>query len=323
MPDLTLCRPKGRPRVGKTEDGRLRVARYYDVRADAIEPAVINAKVFDAWLVPDAKYTNCLLVDQYTTGAPDQGVEVVLTQIFEQMTSGVSRVGDIGSRMADARAYVGTDASGKLTGSTRWAREWTVRYVTSTDVTVSDGLWHAVSTSMAFGSRTGYLTGTSVLGKGQGFTLLVRTYNELPSKYTYPRADRYFFPGGLGVSNGMPIGFAGVTRQTTLDVEETYHLGEVDPQAIEFEVLSWASGHVNFTSGGVDGSKAFNFTGSIGSISTAASDVWFNGLLCSSLSGTIESNPSAYPTGKKRIGSVVNAWRGDIWRRDNIYVTFP
>ncbi len=316
----------GRPSLTLTDDSRLRVTRRFRLNADSTEPAVLNSRVFDAYLTADVKYTNTALVDQYTSGAPDQGVEVILTQVFEQITGTATRVGDIVASQAGAGAYVDTDAGGKIVSATRFAREWSVRYVLTGDVGTGDGAWHAVSSTLAFGSRTGYLTGTTAIAKANGYSLVVRRYNEIPSTYIYPRAGQYTFPGKLGYSTDMGVyrSEPSTTRQVTFEIEETYHLGEVSPLSIQYEPIYWAEGVLSYTRAtGESGAKAYNFTGVIGSRSVSLTNKVFDGALCSTVSGTVASSPSTYPTGKKRIASRPSPWRGDIWKRVNTYVTFP
>ncbi len=313
----------GRPSLTKTEDSRLRVTRRYKVeRADQTDPATLNTVVFDPYLTADVKYTNCLLVRQYTSEASDQKAEVVLTQVFEEISATPVRFGGVDARMADSRAFVDTDVNGAVVSGTRFAREWTVRYIMAGDGTVTDGNWLAVNETKTFGSRTGYLTATSLVLKGVIYSIIARVYNELPSKLVYDRPTRYSFPGTLGISNGVPIGEPGTTRQVAMEIEETYHIGEVSAQALQYEPLRWASGSVDFTTAGNDGSKAFSFSGCIGSLSIAASNVYFAGYLCTTLAGVIESYPATYPSGKKRIASDARPWRGDLWKRTNHYITF-
>jgi len=167
----------------------------------------------------------------------------------------------------------------------------------------------------AFGARNGYLTDTYIVRKGITYSIIARVYNEVPSTLIYDRAERYTFPGKLGVNNGVPVGTPAVTRQIAMEIEESYAVGELAASALEFEVLAWASGSVDFTTDGNDGSKSFSFPGVIGQLSISASNVYFAGYLCDTLAGVIESNPSAYPSGKKRISSVAFPWKGDIWKK--------
>jgi hypothetical protein len=326
MPNASYCRPIGRPRLTKTEDGRLRVTRRFSVRADSTDPANLDTRVFDAYLTADVKYTSCLLVQQYTSEAPDQSVEVVLVQVFEQITGTATRVGDIQAGIASPRAFVDTNGSGVIVAATRFAREWSVNYVLTGDVSASDGAWLAVSATLLFGLRTGYLTSTSVLAKANGYSLVRRVYTEQPSKLVYGQRGQYTFPALLGYDSdlGPYIAAPSTTREVTFSIEETYHVGEPSATALGYEPIYWAQGIVNYTrSTGEEGAKAFNFPGAIGNVTISMSNRVFAGYLCSSVAGTVASSPTTYPTGAKIISSRISPWRGDIWIRRNVSVTFP
>lgn len=254
--------------------------------------------------------------------ATDDGTLRRITRLYVKASSTPFQLGDAVASIADPRAFVGTTAGGALTGSTRFAREWTVRYVVKGDASVGDGNWHAVNSTLAFGARTGYLTATRIERQGIAYSVIARIYNELPGKLVYDRPTRYPFPGTLGLNNGVPYAIPGATRQVPMEIEETYHVGEVAAQALEFEVLSWAAGTVNFETEDGDGSKSFSFPGCLGSLSISATDKLFAGYFCDVLAGVIESDPNDYPSGKKRIASDTRPWKGDIWKRTNAYITF-
>ncbi|WP_043588075.1 hypothetical protein [Geminisphaera colitermitum] len=82
---MSLLRPKGRPRLVKLPDRRLRIIRLYEVRGDAADPASLDT-VFLPWGTPDVKYTQCLLIEQPQLDfAPDQGVEHDLARVYEEI----------------------------------------------------------------------------------------------------------------------------------------------------------------------------------------------------------------------------------------------
>ena len=191
---------------------------------------------------------------------------------------------------------------------------------------MSDTPWLAISSSLAFGSRTGYLTFTSVLARANGYSLVSRIYNEVPSKLVYDRAGQYTFPGKLGYSTRMGVyqSEPSTTRQVAFEIEEIYATGELAADSLEYEPIHWAEGVLDYTRAtGEEGAKAFSFPGVIGSRTVSLTNKVFAGYLCSAVAGNVSSNPSTYPTGKKRIGSVSRPWRGDIWRKTNTYLTFP
>lgn len=325
MPEIVT--QKGRPSLTKTDDGRLRVVRRYNVRADALELATIDTLVFHEYGTADGKYTNCILIDHYVTAATAQGVEHELVRVFEEIGNTPVQLGGVSSRMADSRAFVGTDEDGKVVvGATRFAREWTVRYIVKGDSTIIDGNWLAVNATKSFGSRTGYFTGTSTTTKGSIYSTIGRVYTECPDRLVFDRPDRYTFPSKIGLDGPEPcITEPQTTRTVDLEIEETYHVGEVAKQTIEWEVLYWARGTITFTPTGesISGVKSYVFDGAIGTATISASNRIFNGYKCSTIAGTISSSPDTYPTGKKRIASIPRPWKGDIWKRTNVYVTFP
>lgn len=332
--------PIGEASVEKLPDGRKRITRRWEVISDLYRPDQIEAQCFQAWLTPDGQfdgsfaaaivggradvhYPTLLLVDQGLGAPRERQAKAVLWKVYEEIGATPSQVGPVEAGMAGARAYVDTNGSGKIVGGTRFAREWTVRFTVTGDVTASDGQWLAVNSPRTFGARTGYHTTSALVAQANGVSMFTRTYTELPSRLVYDRPTRYPFPGTLGIQNGVPYGIPGATRQVPMEIEETYHVGEVAAQAIEFEVLSWAAGTVNFTTAGNTGSKGFSFTGCIGELTITGSNNYFAGYLCTALAGVISSNPATYPTGKKRIASDTSPWKGDIWKRTNAYITFP
>lgn len=307
----------GRDVVSKGEDGRKVVSKLYVCLASDAESLMGTPG--------DADPGDSNLCLRSVTAKKD-GVGATVRRIYIEATSTPAQIGDVMASQAGGRAFVGTDANGKVISSTRFARQWTVRYVVKGDATNIDGQWLAVNSTLAFGTRTGYLTGTSIVRQGVSFSIIARTYNELPDRLVYDTQRRYFFPGKLGFANAEPlVSEPGVTRWATIEVEETYHVGEVAAQALEFEVLYWAQGAMDFTVAATDdeGTKPYTFPGCIGEVAISASNRLFDGVLCSSIVGGVSSNPSTYPSGKKRITSRPFPWKGDIWIRRNEYVTFP
>lgn len=331
MPNLQYCRPKGRPRLTLTEDNRLRVTRFFEVRAENLEPAVLQSRVFDAYLTADSKYTDCVLVDQFTSPAADQTVEVTLTQVFEQITGTETRVGSIQVRAAGGHTYVNTTAAGLIQASTKFAREWVANYVVTGDAAAgSTTNWLNVNTTLVLGTgptaTTGYLTGCSVIARASGYALIARTFTELPSKFVYGQRGQYTFPAKLGYSSdlGPYISEPSATREVEFSIEETYHTSEPAADSLDYEPIYWARGVVNYTRAtGEEGAKAFNFPGAIGSITVSMSNRVFAGYLCSSVSGTVASSPSTYPSGEKRISSKIYQWKGALWMKRNTSLTFP
>lgn len=308
----------GKLRITTGDDGRdYVVAQFIQLSSDAYDKGDIGVDE------PPGYTAGAAVLDRVSSN--DDGAVRLITRYYLQASATAQQIGGVESRPAGPRAFVGTSA-GAIISSTRFAREWTVRYLIKGDATASDGAWLAVSATMAFGSRTGYLTSTYAERRGIGYTIIARVYTELPDTLVYDQRQQYFFPGKLGFANAEPyVSEPGVTRETTIEVEETYHVGEVAAQALEFEVLYWAQGAIDFTvdATGEDGTQTYRFPGCIGDVTIAASNRYFNGVLCSSVAGGVASDPSAYPTGKKRISSKPYPWKGDIWMLRNLYVTFP
>ncbi len=326
----------GRPSLTKTEDGRLRVTRRFKVeRADQTDPATLETAVFDAYLTADVKYTNCLLIKQYASDAADQKAEVVLTQVFEQI--GASPVQFGGFAVGDiSGAFTGTHASTFIyvAGTTKPARSFTYQYILKGDATLVATNWLPSNDSLpAAGGGTGipirYYVGGRIVTQGAIYSIISRTYYELPATFAFPRADTYSFEGKLGANGNIPIVTQPPqTKQTTLEIRESYSLGPVNPDALTWEVLSWATGGLAYrpavnNPSGVDGYQGFSFSNVIGTVTIAQTNGYFLGIKVTNVTGTVESNPNTYPTGKKLIYSRPVRWAGQIWKTTNIYVTYP
>lgn len=322
----------GRPVITKTEDGRKRVTRRFDVVANATDPATLETQVFDAYLTADLKYTDCLLVSQYTGPSSDQKVEVVLTQVFEQIGAtpvqfgGVS-VGDISG------AFTGTHESTFIyvNGTTKPARSFTYQYILSGDATITAANWLASNAILAASGElpNRYYVGGRIVTQGAIYSIISRTYYELPATFAFPRADSYSFEGKIGASGNIPvITQPPQTKQTTLEIREYYSLGPVTPDALTWEPLSWAAGEIAYrpavnNTGGVDGYQGFSFSNCIGTVTISQTNGYFLGIKVTNVTGTVASNPGTYPTGQKLIYSRPVRWAGQIWKKTNIYVTYP
>lgn len=308
----------GKLRIVTGEDGREFIqAQFIQFSAGAYDSGTIGEDEPPGYTGGDAVLSR--------VEATDDGTLRRITRLYAKASATPFLLGEAVASIADPRAFVDTSA-GEIVSATRFAREWTVRYLVAGDASVGDGHWHAVNSPMAFGTRTGYLTATRILRQGLAYSVIARVYNELPHQLNYQVRDQYTFPAKLGLSNAEPyISQPSTTREVSLDVEETYEVGEASPHGLEWEVLWWAQGAINYTPQGaaISGTKGYDFNGAIGFVSIVAVNRYFNGYKCSSINGIVESNPASYPTGKKRISSKVAPWRGDIWRRRNIYVTFP
>lgn len=256
--------------------------------------------------------------------ANDNGGVRTITRYYIQATSTVTKVGDTEVSIPDRRAFTGT-SSGAVISTTKFAREFTVRYIVAGDGTAAVN-WHAVSSVLVIDGTNTYLTGTHVVYRGIAHTTIARVYSELPSTLIYDRQGQYTLPAKLGYSTrmGVYVSKPSTTRQVTFEIEDTYAVGELAAQSLEYEPIHWAEGVLNYTRAtGEEGAKAFNFPGAIGSWSVSMTNKIFAGYLCSTVTGTIASDPATYPTGKKRISSRCSPWRGDIWKRTNVFYTFP
>jgi len=275
----------------------------------------------------EARFADLILVDQsFGSDIVNRASAVVLTKVYETVGEGLLQVGDVECGVGDERAFVGTAAGGGVLVGTRFAREWRIRYVIRGDVSGDDAVWPAVNSTRLFGGKTGYFTGGGVVVKNGGYSFLDYRYNELPSRLVYNEVGSYTFPGKLGYSSDMGVYEAepSTTRQVSFEMDETYSVGEVGADALGYEPIYWAQGVVSYTRDtGESGAKAFNFPGVIGFRSVGLTNKVFAGALCSTVNGTVTSSPSTYPTGKRLIRSSVAPWKGNIWKKTNVFLTFP
>ena len=328
---MSLITRKGRPSFTKTDDGRLRFTRRYNIRSDELEPATINTLVFLPLGTADDKYTNCVLVDHFVTASPSQGVEHDLVRVFEELSDTPVQLGGV-QVSAIGGAFIGTHATtfAYVDGQTKPARSFTYRYIVKGDVAGINAQWLALNVTLAATATLPlrYLVSESAVSKGLEHTIFTRTYYEKPDTYAYPRADSYTFPGKIGFDGRNPkVTQPPQTKQTTKTITESYHIGPVVRDSLGFEVLAWATGSVSYVPtnnnpSGYTGYKAYSFAGCIGSVSCAGSNGFFLGKEVDSMAGTISSNPSTYPTGLTVIGSSPSRWAGQIWKKTNTSVTF-
>lgn len=236
------------------------------------------------------------------------------------------QLGDARVSKADEQAFVGT-AGGLIVSGTKFAKQWTVRFLVAGDVTTVNTQWNNVSETKAFGLFTGYLTDTAIERVGLAYCIIVRVYNEIPHEYRWKQRQRFTFPGKLAYSSslGPYVSQPSTTRETSIEIRDTYQVGEVAASTLTYEPIWWAQGYVSYTrASGESGGRAYQFSGVMGSVSIGITNKLFEGALCTTVSGTIESNPAAYPTsGAKLFSSIVTRWRGNIWRKRDSYVTFP
>lgn len=296
---------------------------YRNPANDTVNPYVRGAIGSD--IPTECGYDNGPAVLDRVTCVND-GTLRTITRYYLKASSTPQILGDTTAAIADPRAFVDTVSGEIVAGTTLFSREWTVRFLVAGDASIGDTHWFSVSASRSFGSRVGKLTNTRIERQGLGYSIIVRVYTEIPDRLVRHVRDNYTFPGELGLDGPEPyVSKPSTTRETTIEVEEIYYDGEPAPQTLEFEVLWWAQGSINFTpKGGTEtGSKPYSFPGVIGSVTITLNDRYFNGYLCAVLAGVIESNPTDYPSGRKRISSRPAPWRGDIWKLTNLYVTFP
>lgn len=329
---MSLITKKGRPAFSKTDDGRIRLTRRYELRSDALEPSTLNTLVFLPEGTPDEKYTNCVLVDHYVTPAPSQGVEHELVRIFEELGDTPVRLGGTITGNIPG-AYIGTHGITHeyLAGYTKPARSFTYRYIAKGDISGINAQWLALNSTLAAAGDLPerYLVSESSQSKGMVHTIFSRTYYELPDPYAYPRADSYPFPGKIGFNGNIPIiTQLPQTKQTTLRVLEQYYIGPVTRDALGFEPIKWSCGTITYrpalnNPGNYDGYKDFSFSNCIGEAAIAQTNGYFLGKAVNVVSGTISSDPSLYPTGEKLISSRPIQWHGQIWKKVNLFVTFP
>lgn len=319
---------------GETQVGKLRIETGSDGRDYVVAQFIqfsVNAYVRgDIGVDEPPGYDRDAVLDRVEM--VDQGILRTITRYYLQATDTPEQIGDV--RVDDIEgAFVGTHASTYIyvAGQTKSARQFTYQYLVKSDGTVLSAQWLALNTSLAAGGGlpARYYVGGRVVRKGTSSSVIERVYFEKPDTYSYPRADSHFFEGKIGVNGNIPVMTKPPqTRVTTKRIQESYHLGPVDPDALTWEPLAWASGSVQYipalnNPSNFEGTQGFSFSGCIGRVTLAQIHGYFQGKKVTSVVGLVESEPTDYPTGEELIRSEPVRWAGQIWKKTNVYVTYP
>lgn len=311
----------GYPLYSRDDDDRKRISRTFVIlpASAGAEPSTLSGsvgvEVFDGCVCSRA------VVSDHSKA------RAIIRKDYIQATTTPAQIGDVTASSISGRVFTGTTGAGAVDGSTKLARSWTLQYIVKTNDTSDwNTAWLAINSTLTIGVTTAYLYSSQVVRKGIGFYVVARSYVELPDKLVYKRWIQYTFPGVLGYSSslGPYVAVQAVTRETSVEIHETYHVGEVAADALEYEPTKWSQGNVTYTRAtGEAGFRNYNFTGVLGGFSISMSNKVFDGALCSTVAGTIASTPTAVPTGKKLISSKPEPWLGNIWVKRNVYLTFP
>lgn len=322
------------PATAEVQVGKLRISTSEDgqdtIQADFIQ---FSAGTYNRGTIgTDAPpgYTDTAVLSRVS--ATDDGDLRRITRQYIKASATPAQIGDVVVNDIPG-AFVGTHVSTfeYVGGTTKPARSFTYQYIVTGDGTAVAANWFALNATLAASGDlpTRYYVGGQIVRRGLGYTIISRMYYELPSTFSYPRADSYFFPGKVGFDVNIPIVTQEPqTKETTLEIRELYFVGPTTRDALEFEALRWASGSVTYipetdNPSNLEGKKAYSFSGCLCNVSIAASGGYFLGKKVTSVAGTIDSDPATYPTGKKLIASKPVRWAGQLWKKTNVYVTFP